>query len=353
MLPDWLPSLHLLLAPVPLVLFVTAFLTDLASLLLRSWTWGVHAATGLYTLSAGTALLVYAVSTDAAPASDAAAAVLARHADWSAYALVTLFVYALLRLGVAFLPRLPDRPGLHAVLVALAIGAGYLVGVVGTTGATLAFRYGEGMPTAGGPPASVKVDTTDALPDSLRGLRLRDDGWTWHPHTPGRWKDDMTWLVGSPPDVRAFLFEPEGSGQKGLALRVDNASVLFVAPPELGDVDVSLEVNTDDFNGTVRIVHHVRGARYYDAVAWDADRIRLIRGEGTQVDVFDQRDVPVRGWQTIRVVGAGTTFRAYVEDRMVLDADENPAGAGQVGLALEGNGVVRLRQMEARTPDAL
>jgi len=100
-------------------------------------------------------------------------------------------------------------------------------------------------------------------------------------------------------------------------------------------------------------VHHVRGARYYDAVAWDADRIRLIRVEGTQVDVFDQRDVRVRGWQTIRVVGAGTTFRAYVEDRMVLDADETPAGAGQVGLALEGTGVVRLRQMAARTPDAL
>lgn len=348
-LPDWLPALHLLLVPIPVVLFGVALFVDVVALLFRAWRWGIHAATGLYAATAATSVLAYYVGTGNGSVPPEAATTLTRHADWSTYALIALLGYALLRGAMAFLPDLPARPGLHAGVIALALGCAYPLGVSTTTGLQLSFRHGVGLPvptTARAPTDTTR--TTDAIPDSLRGVRIRETGWTWRPRTPGRWKDQMMWVEGAPPDVRAYLFEPEGSGQKGLALHLDDTAILFVGPPTLGDVEVTAELNADDFDGTVRVVHHVRGARYYDALAWQDDDVRLIRVEGSQVTVFDRHSQPMRGWQTVRVVGAGTTFRAYIEDTMVVDADENPAGPGQVGLSLEGSGVVRVRSMDVR-----
>lgn len=344
MTPDWVPPLHLLLGPAPLVLFAAAFVTDLAALLVRAWRWGVHMATGLYVVAGAVAVAVYLAPVDGAVAlPDAALSVADRHTDWGWYAMLAFALYALVRLAVSLLPDLHGRPGVHAVLVALALSGGYIGGVVATTGSALLFQHGAGVAAVAAERAP--ADTSTALPDSLLGLQATDAGWTWRPNAPGAWKDRMTWLTGSPPLVRSFLFEPEGAGQRGLALQLDGEPVLFVGPPTLGDVEATVAINTDDFDGTVRVVHHVRGARYYDYVGWTDALVVLGRMEGTQRQVFDRRDRSMQGWQRIRVIGAGTNFSAFVDDTMVVDADENPAGPGQVGLYLNGTGLVRIRQM--------
>ena len=228
----------------------------------------------------------------------------------------------------------------------LGVGALWPVAKAGSSGLQMVHRHGVGVAMVEQQRAA-RADTTAAAADSVLGLSVRANGWQWVPASPGRWKDRVEWLRGDPTQVRAYLFEPEGTGRRGLALQVDDARVFFAIPQPLGDVEVGVDLNLDEFDGTVRIAHHVRGANYYDFLGFDGRRLLLGRLEGQQLRTYDTRGYAVDGWRRLRVVGRGTVFRAFVEDRMVVNGEGTVAGEGTVGLYLNGTGTVRLREMEA------
>lgn len=336
MLPDWVPPLHLLAVYAPVVLYLAALLTDLFAIAIQRWAWGGTAATGLFVAAGLAAVVAYYTG--------AATSVLA----W--YAMLYGALYGLLRLGLSLGTGRGVGTALRVGVFVVALGGVY---VMAGAAASRTEAYAQGEREAGRQAArqALAVDTTaagdGAVPDSLLGFSSWDGGWHWVPDSPGAWKDRVDWVEGGPPSVRAYLFEPEGTGQQGLSLTLASGPVLFVFPPALGPVAVDAEINLDDFEGTVRLAHHVRGPRYYDFVEVGGAAVRLGRVEGQSQETFDRREADLTGWRTVRAVGDGTTFRAYVGDAMVADGSGNPAGAGRVGLYLAGRGTVRLRSLRA------
>ena len=345
MLPDWAPGLTAWMGHAP-VLLLFAIVLDLIALAVRRWEWGPAAASIAYVATGVAAVVTYYWGMP--PVAEVyqtpeVAGVLDRYGQYSWYAMLFGAAYGLVRLGLAFAPSVHEQVAVRLPLLVVAIAGMYVTWQAHTFGAELVYAHGVGVE----PVAEMRRAAMQTEQDSARGLSVTDTGWTWTPASPGGWKDRVEWVDGSPTDVQSFLFEPEGTGETGLALQMNDATVLFTLPGSFSAVEVTATLNLDGFDGPAQIVHHVRGASFYDYLQLEDNQVRLARREGSAVRVHDTGGYALQGWRTYRLVADRTRFRAFVGDEMVAAGTDTPASAGTVGLRFSGSGLVRIRTLSA------
>lgn len=346
MLPPWAPDLLAFFGHAPLALLVLGVAIDLVSLLRPTWDPESNGAISAYVGAAITALVLYVAGPDALPSAfqtDASTPVFNAFLQFQWYVLLFTVLYAAVRVGISFIPALNEQTILRTVFALIAALGVYLAWESTTLRAELVYRHGVGVQ----PVADMRAARATASESGPQGLQIRDNAWSWTPASPGAWKDEIQWVDGSPTDVQSFLFEPEGDGPQGLAMQIRDETVLLAVPVEMGASEITATLNLDGFDGTVDIVHHVRGAAYYDYLQLDANRIRLARREGSAVRVQDAADYALQGWRTYRLLAGRTQSRAFVGDQMVVSGSDTPASPGTIGLRLSGTGLVRLRSMSA------
>ncbi|PEN14047.1 hypothetical protein CRI94_08365 [Longibacter salinarum] len=344
MLPEWAPNLLVFAGHAPLVLLATGLVIDLFVLLRPKWDAGPAAATSVYVAAGVAAVIVYLAGPDAVASVyqvDGVTTVFEQHVTFRWYTLLFATIYGLVRLGLSFLPAVQELMITQVILVLVAAGGIYLSWQTTTAQAELVHRYGVGVQ----PVAEVRQQQAEEEEATPQGFTEREDAWSWTPTTPGAWKDAMTWVDGAPTDVQSFIFQPEGDGPPGLALYLRDATVLFTAPVEMRTADIRASLNVDAFDGTVSIVHNVRGAAFYDYLQLDENRLRLARREGSAVRVQDAADYGLQGWRSYRLIVERADRSGFVGDQMVVSGSDTPASPGTVGLRLSGTGLVRLRSM--------
>lgn len=337
LIPEWAPNLHPMIVHFPIALLLGAIGMDVMALGLRRRDWLKPATVALYVAGGASVILTYFTGTWAADAMSvraAAEATLSEHSNLGWWTMWFFGSYALVRLGAHLWPKTRGRASIHAVLLLVALGGGYLLYETGEHGAEMVYRYGVGV-------QQTAPETADAEP----GLTIGENGWQWQPQSDTAWASRMTWLEGGPADVQARL-DTTDTGRVALALR-PAAPVTFVVPDTLGAVQVSADVNLDGFDGTVSLLHHVQGAQSYDVLEMEGSRLRQGRvTDGTQ-STFATSTVEGGGWRTIRAVGDGTHFRGYVDGEMMVHGHGDAASSGSVGLRLDGTGTVLLRHLSA------
>ncbi len=343
MLPEWAPDLLAFAGHASIALLILGVCVDLITLLRPKWKSGPAAATAAYLGAFAAALVVYLSMPDgiAASASPEALAVFETQSTYLWYTLLFTAVYGGIRVGVSFLPALQEQVVAQAVLAVMGLGGVYIAWQATAAHAQLVYRYGHGVVVV----QQLRAQSEAVAEDEPQGFRQTESGWRLEPRTPGAWKEAMTWVGGSPTGVQSFLFEPEGDGPRGLAVYLEDETVLFAGPTELRTADIRATLNLDGFDGTVDIVYNVRGAAFYDYLQLDGNTLRLARREGSATRIQDTAEYALQGWRDYRMQVGRTSFRGFVGDQLVVTGTDAPASPGTVGLRLSGTGLVRMRTM--------
>ena len=337
LIPDWAPNIHPMIVHFPIALLVGALGADLLSLILRRWEWLRPATVALYIVGGASAVFTYFTGTWAADSVSIAAeaqSLLTEHSNLAWWTMWFFGVYALVRLGAHVWSRTRGVRALQGLLLLVALGGSYLLYETGDHGAEMVYRYGVGVQMPESKQASFEP-----------GLTVGESGWQWQPQSDTAWTRQMQWLEGTPDAMKARL-DTLDDGSVALAL-TPQSPVTFAMPDTLGAAQVTAELNQDQFDGTVSLLHHVQDAENYDFLAISDRAVQQGRVSGGEETVMDEAAVDQNGWVTVRAVGDGTHFRGYLGSELVTHPHGEAADPGMVGLRLEGTGTVQLRRLTA------
>lgn len=347
MLPDWLPNIHPLIVHVPIGLLVGAVLVDLVAALVRRKALSLTAVI-LYVLGAigtGAAYLSGQRAAESLDVPTEAMATLTTHEDWAFYTLLFFGAYALIRIG-AFLSNAEPNRWLGLGLWLMALPGMLLLWQGSERGGELVYAHGVGVSAA----QELRAEL-DAIQKAQRIAEaepvFEDDGsWTWRitEGASAAFKESFTWLKGDPDAVELEIVENEENGP-GLEISDIDGALLVVTGNELSGVEISSDLNTDAFDGTVALIHNVTSSEdlhYWRTSNGRFGQGRLLNGED---DIQDEVSHNVNGWVTMRATGVDGHFYGYVNHETIAHTHTSAPEAGQTGLLIEGSGTVTLRRM--------
>ncbi len=338
LIPDWAPNLHPMIIHFPIALISLAVLLDLGSLFFKAQNWLRPSALALYAFGALGALAAYFSGREAADSVDIpsqAYTALSEHADWGLYTLIFLSLYILIRL---FLITKPFGASNGGNWLFWGLGAvGFLfVFQTAERGGRLVYEFGLGV-------SAVAVAPEAEIPSGFQpGV---NGSWSWQ---------------ASENAARDFLrnFTFPGGESEGLQFTTEEKTLVISAEKEtsaymlaagpITDIELSAEVNLDDFNGRFLLIHHFTGRKSYDFFAVDGASARLGRIKDGKRVIMEEADAAAKGWVALKAVGSKGHFRGYVAGKLVNHGHGADLAAGRAGIFFSGNGKIRLRFVQAK-----
>ena len=349
-LPDWLPNVHPLVIHFPIAFLALAVLLDLVRQFLLNTQWINNTVSLSYILGTVGLIISFITGRSAAETVDVsgdAFSVLASHENWALATMIFFLVFTSIRVVAAWskydLQRLP-AVGLAGLGL---IGMG-LVWVTGDRGGELVFRHGAGV-------AAVEdlQQQLAQLEDELETIhgaaapQLAGDGsWRWRiaPGSEQILGDAFHWMKGSPEDAGFELTEDE-DGNYALSIDVAGGDLMFVLQHEIEAVEGRFLINTDDFDGSVSLVHNVLGADTYQYLKLDDETIsqgQMIDGED---NMLGDNSVGASGWKEVRVQASGGHFYGHVDGDQRVHTHAPQMDPGYTGLLIDGSGTLQIRRV--------
>lgn len=349
-----LPNLHPALVHFPIALLLAALGFDLACLFLRRQVWFDRAAAALYTLGALGAGATYLAGRQAADSvgnvSPAAEVLMAEHSDWAFLTLLVFSAIGLLRMGLSWWERSQSIIRVHPLrlfLLFAAIGGQWLLFETADHGGALVYRHGVAVVFPKNVSLHFPGESVASEPSESPETRLAraEDGslvWIPLPSDLGALGTILKPVEGTPAGIvipATDLSAEEG----GLALEVSGRAFL-VLPGTFNDVKVEANLNLNRFSGTVGIAHHVRGREEAGVFEISSEgELALVHfKEGTR-KVIDEEDFKFSGRPIILSVSVvGSHLKGFVDEKVLLHGHMTPPPPGNIGLLLDGTGVIRV-----------
>ncbi|HIE52121.1 MAG TPA: DUF1080 domain-containing protein [Armatimonadetes bacterium] len=125
-------------------------------------------------------------------------------------------------------------------------------------------------------------------------------------------------------------------------------TLTFLAEPVFSDFDFSVRFRIRNLGAGVRaagMVFRAESTREFYYVHFDSRNTQVILVRCSRTKPWNEirrvRNIPIvpERWHTGRVVAEGTHFRVYLDDRLILEAEEATHPVGKIGLRV-GQGVV-------------
>lgn len=343
LIPDWAPNLHPLVLHFPIALLFVAAALDAVGLFSGdrgSWR---KSANWLYALGAVSAVATWYTGTLAADSvflPTEANAVLTEHADLGLWTAWFFGVYGALRTGINA-TKLGAGTAARLGFFVLGLAGLGLMTVTATHGAELVYRYGVGVEAVETAPSEPLIQAEAGE----NGIAVSPAGWSWTPARAAAWKAEAIWLEGSAESLKSSLVD---GGDRGDVIELEvTEPTLFVLPGQIDRLQVDFAVDLSEFDGSVLVAHHVQEDGSYGFTSLANDVIRLGRTENSDLLVQATEAMTEGVWRDIRVVVDGTHFRSYVDTKMLIHGHGDAFEPGQVGLRLNGSGVVRISGIQA------
>lgn len=354
LIPEWAPSIHPMLVHFPIAILSIAILFDFISFFLpkkQKW-WSSEATAFLYGVGAVTAIIVYFTGQAAADIvfiSAEAQTVLNTHADWALWTVWFYSIYALVRILAVW--RIPPEysRSLHVISFVLSLAGLFLLYQTGDNGARMVFEHGVGVQAAEVEDSEEPAAKSEETISGETAFDISDEGdWSWSIQS-GAVKvlqEQFRFLSGSIDELKAESVQATGNTY-ALQFSGDDLDGFFVSNDRYQNVQVDYYLNLSAFDGTVTLANHVQDADGYDYVSISSDgTVEQGRMENGQREIFEKGKTDVSELLFVRVVANGTHFRGYIDKEMIVHGHGDAPEPGNVGLKMEGSGIILLQQME-------
>lgn len=351
LIPVWAPNIHPMLIHFPIVLLILAFGLNLITFFVKEKWWDELKTTYIYVLGALSAIVVYFTGEAAANSlflETGAQSVLTTHAD---LALITVWyfgIFAAARIALHWY-HMFDKKLVQVLAFLIAAPGIFFLFQTGDNGAKLVYGYGAGtgqlLETE--PMESFSVDSLD-LESVPTSFVMKENGdWTWNmgENSVSELLANFKWTAGSvtalsPANLKA-------NDNYLLQIAATSNPNFFVTNNNYINIQVDIYLNMDSMNGDVKLVHHVMDEQNYDYVSLNSDgsivQGRFVNGANT---VFEESSTTETGMLFVRVVGSGTHFRGYVNQKMAVHGHGDVTTPGAVGLRIEGEGTLLIDKIE-------
>lgn len=343
LIPDWAPNLHPLVLHFPIALLFVAAALDAVGLFSGDRGGWRKSANWLYAIGAVSAVATWYTGTLAADSvflPTEANAVLTEHADLGLWTAWFFGVYGALRTGINA-TKLGAGTAARLGFFVLGLAGLGLMTVTATHGSELVYRYGVGVEAVETAPSEPLIQAEAGE----NGIAVSPAGWSWTPARAAAWKAEAIWLEGSAESLKSSLVD---GGDRGDVIELEvTEPTLFVLPGQIDRLQVDFAVDLSEFDGSVLVAHHVQEDGSYGFTSLANDVIRLGRTENSDLLVQATEAMTEGIWRDIRVVVDGTHFRSYVDTKMLIHGHGDAFEPGQVGLRLNGSGVVRISGIQA------
>jgi len=336
-----LPNLHAALVHFPIVLIPLAVVFECIALAFASSKTLPRVALGMWGLAAGSALATYFAGRSAAdglkdvPAR--AQLALADHSDAAWLVLFGVGLIFVLRLALMFVE---GRVQLAARVVVVVAGLALLLQLVATADRGGGLVYGHALAVSQPAPKACPPCVVEGAAEAVGSTwELKEDGSAvWLPGVGGL-AEGVVETVGTLREV---------TGEEGLTLESDGLSLLLL-PGTWSNVQVDATMSTDDFRGTVGVVHGVAmGGAEFGAFTVDTDgaAVLLSLQSGVQT-MLDKGRWEVAASSTVSVSVAGSHLKGLVDGKTVSHGHAPNANLeGRVGVLIDGVGVVRILRVD-------
>lgn len=360
MLPEWLPNVHPLFVHFPIALLVSAALADVAGLFILPKSGLKSAADYFYRIGTPFLILTYfsgknAVDNVSLPAL--ANPVVNEHSDLAFYTLTFFLVYLVVREVVNSKFTFSGEKSMPVILVTiLGLSGQYWVYETAEHGAQLVYKYGVGVNQMVDNSEKIKEEQTPVIKQEIPvdpGLVVADNGsWNWSPvngadvvfkndfNQVSGGKDDLTIVSGVDPEKGAVLVLDRPNSQD---LKSNN---IFVTGQDLVSIQADADVNLNEYEGSFSLFHHYTDNDNYDYMTVENGIMKLGRIVAGKNTVFDEKPYENTGWLSLRVVGDGTHFRGYVNDKLITHGHGDELAAGLFGIGFSGKGKILIDKFD-------
>ena len=174
------------------------------------------------------------------------------------------------------------------------------------------------------------------------------EGMLWNPSGDAGelLNSDFHFIAGNAENLESVTKE-SANGESILSLTANGDPTAFVFHKQYGNVGIIATIDRQDFNGTLKLLHHAKDAMNYEFVSINGSIMKLGRVVDGTEKVFDEGQfTPTEGWLELKLTAAGTHFKGYANNKMITHGHGNKMDDGFVGLMFEGNGTVDLKSIE-------
>ena len=372
-LGEVLPNIHPVFVHLPLALLPVALAFDLLSLAWRGQQWLDRSAASLYCLGAVGSVAAYLTGRQAVDSlpdiPTQALTTVSSHSDSALIAVWIVVPLAVIRLVLTLRDRQRETAtlvGLRVVLVVVAAVGVWTLLQTGKTGGSLVFEHGLGVqmeadeePAGAGEPGepdeSVESDEEadkKAEPQDSAVDRLHDDDdgvMSWNPRARDvdALGEILEFADGSPTDTVAVAgVDEEEADETGLVFEVSGESLL-VLPVDGADIEIEMELEFIDFEGTIGAAHHVQGFERFErfSLSRDGHGELIRRSDGQESSLDDGHADSSEERAKLRVSAAGRHFHGWVDGDMVAHGHASPEPEGAAGIHFDGEGMVRVHSV--------